>query len=149
MDAMNISKILAVALAVLVVGAGAAAAIPGQAADQAQDDANDDASDAGPPDDVGATADDANESDDENASKERRGPPADVPAQAPDHVSQIHETINTWMDGGKEGSLDDMISGIVGGGDEADETANGDESATETADAGTETADDRTETTEG
>ena len=58
---MNVTTITAVALALLVVGAGAVAAIPGHAADQAQDRTSDDANgqargqgagnsgDAGPP----------------------------------------------------------------------------------------------------
>jgi hypothetical protein len=141
---MNLTKITAVALAVLLVGAGAAAAIPGQAADQAHSNANDDGTDAGPgagaPDDAGAADEAGNATDNESAdagenASERRGPPEDMPSQAPDHVSQIHETINDWLDSDKEGSLGDMISDIVGGDDNSEEDSSdaGNATATPTA----------------
>jgi hypothetical protein len=131
---MKLTKITAVALALLVVGAGAVAAFPGQAADQAQDHANDNANDAGDgmpadagaPDDLGNASDAADNASDANANaSERRGPPTDMPEPVPDHVSQIHETINSWLDGDTEGSLGEMISDIVGGDGAADENADG------------------------
>lgn len=125
---MNYTTITAVALAVLVVGAGAVAAIPGQAADQAQGHTNDNASDGGAEHsgDAGqsaneGTAGDAGTNASDDAS-ERRGPPVDMPGQVPDHVSQIHQTIADWLDGDRDGSLGDRISDIVGGDDAADET---------------------------
>lgn len=145
---MNTKQLLAVALAGLLVSAGAVAAVPGSAPDSAQADehaddadenADDDADDADEnaddnasdgqerasenrPDDVGPNADgnESNESD-------QRGPTQDMPEQAPDHVSQIHDTIVSWLNGDLDGNLGSHVSDIVSGnGDEnADNADNG------------------------
>ncbi|MDZ7701132.1 MAG: hypothetical protein U5J98_03175 [Halobacteriales archaeon] len=124
---MNAHNLIAIALAALLVFAGGAAALPGNAPDGAGADAADDHQ----PDDPASAADDrdadeteTNETDsddarDENASE---GPPTDLPEPVPDHVSTIHQLIRDKLNGGLGNTtLGEAISGVVGGGDEADE----------------------------
>lgn len=44
---------------------------------------------------------------------EAEGPPVDMPAQTPDHVTQIHETIRSFLAGDLDGSLGQAIAGFV------------------------------------
>jgi hypothetical protein len=132
-------KIVAVFASVLLVATGAAMAMPGSAPDHAQDgnaQADDHAQDG--------HANEANESDAneaaENDSDDRRGPPADVsgagaadaangsqgppvdlPAQVPDFVGDIHETVGSHVGGAVDSaeSLGEKISSLTPG-DEAD-----------------------------
>ena len=134
--------LVAVGLAALLLVAGTAAAIPNQAADQAQtqsdskDDhgtnAAQDESDAGadtanatpanttddesPADHAGDRARDRNRTQESQPASEAgkaEGPPVDMPAQVPDHVTRIHETIRSFLAGDVDGSLGDAISDIV------------------------------------
>lgn len=130
---MTRTKIVAALVAVLVIGAGAAAAVPGNAP----------AGDHAP--DSDQRADDTHSSDDaENASEERRGPPADGPAAdgpptgdlpVPDHVSEIHSTIDSFLADDLSGTLGDAISDVVGGEDDAEEPTRDAETAATTADS--------------
>jgi pimeloyl-ACP methyl ester carboxylesterase len=96
--------------------------MPGNAPAQANGDANETdtkAPDTAPPHEPGnVSVPEEADNRSENASEDA-GPPEEMPEHGPDHVSAIHETINSWLDGGKDGSLGDMISDIVGGGDDA------------------------------
>jgi hypothetical protein len=106
-------KLLAAAMAVLVVTVGAAAAVPGHAngeTDSGTDAANatDDAGAAGPPVEV--------------------GPPGGLPDPVPEFVGDLHGTIQDHVTGALDGSLGESIRGLVGGdaGDESDGGANDD-----------------------
>jgi len=140
---MNVTQIVGVLLAVAVVAVGATAAAPGNAPTDApsaqgddhpsdQADADRAGTDAAPGDDPADAADVANASDGhENGSVAarsatgatgghgppadagERGPPTDLPAQVPDFVSQIHETIGQHPDGALEGSLGDHVSDLT------------------------------------
>lgn len=118
-----IRKLTAAALAVLLVTAGAATAAPGQAPSDSP--ADDHANESTQHD---AATESTNSSDDtetartpaaENgsANDSERGPPTDVPSQAPDHVERIHDAINEWLDGDREGSLGATIAELLGGGE--------------------------------
>lgn len=41
------------------------------------------------------------------------GPPEEMPGPVPDHVTQIHDTIRQFLNGGIDGSLGKAISGIL------------------------------------
>jgi hypothetical protein len=90
---MELRHVTAALLALLVVGAGAAAATPGQAPEKAQD-SDHRTGHEGPPADA--------------------GPPVDLPSQVPDFVSGIHEQINGFLDGTVE-NLGEAISGLTPG----------------------------------
>jgi hypothetical protein len=108
-------RTLAVALAALVVTAGAVAAAPGNSGDTPADqDANRTASD-GP----GANAPDVD-----------RGPSVDLPAPVPQHVQQIHDAIQQFLDGALDGVLGDEVSDVTP--DDSDAPAN---ATTTTADS--------------
>jgi len=155
---MTRTKLVAVAFAALVVTVGTVAAAPGNApvdvgADDQYDDqaaAGDDAdadnesADGGPPADVPPSdaedADADNESADdgppadvppsdaEDAGPADRGPPADLPAQVPDHVSEIHDLIGSFLNGDLDGSPGDAVSDATPD-DSADDDTNADDSA--------------------
>ncbi|MFB6195541.1 MAG: hypothetical protein ABEI80_05175 [Haloplanus sp.] len=134
------TKLVAVAVAALLVTVGTVAAAPGAApvtvgADDQYDDnaaqaegaqadgadgaardggsANDTDDAGGPPANVPANGDDA--------SAAERGPPADLPAQVPDHVAAIHDLIGSFLRGDLSGSLGDAVSGVTPGGDAGDQ----------------------------
>jgi hypothetical protein len=94
---MKFRHIIAALLALLVLGAGAAAATPGQAPDGVS--ANDQGGDAGPSVDVNV------------------GPPGGLPDVVPDFVGDIHDGIDGFLDGSIE-SLGEAVSGVTPGGDE-------------------------------
>lgn len=99
--------------------------------------------------DSAAMADPADASEDEAGSeaaaaadKERRGPPTDVPGQVPDHVSEIHQRIVSFLDG----ELDDLgaaVSDVTP--KDGDESADAENEDAESADSEPETAAQETE----
>ncbi|MFB6173370.1 MAG: hypothetical protein ABEI39_01880 [Halobacteriales archaeon] len=127
---MNLSKIAAIGLAALLVTAGAAAAMPGNAPDHAG--ADDEQTSDRRPDDA---EDDENATDDAGAppatvadaggADAARGPPADLPTQAPDHVSRIHDLIREFLSGDLDGSLGDAVSDASPDGPETPANASG------------------------
>jgi hypothetical protein len=142
------AKLAAVAVALLLVGTGAAVAAPGNApadtpaqtdatANETDGDAAENETDAngqhGPPADVPAQAD-----------NDSHGPPTDMPDQAPDFVSDIHDAVGAHLNGSFSGAeLGDRIQSVVPGGEDAQnegEEAAEDESGEETDE--NETADD-------
>lgn len=144
---MNAHKLIAITLAALLVFAGGAAALPGQAPDAADEhqpddpgaDASDDADEnATDSDDNATVADDAR---DENPSD---GPPTEMPDVAPDHVTQIHDLIRDKLDGTLTGQeLGEALGGLMGDGaesnsqdDTASEQSESDASEDAQADAG-------------
>ena len=129
-------KLAAVAVSLLLVGTGAAMAMPGNApadapaddrsqademdenetesddavsADESDEEAAENASERrGPPADIPAAADE------ENASQ---GPPADLPAQVPDFVSDVHDAIRNHEGGADADPLGDLVSSLTPGDD--------------------------------
>lgn len=92
---MRLRHVTAALLALLVLGAGAAAATPGAAPDDAS--ADDQRGDAGPGVNV--------------------GPPGDLPGQVPEFVGDIHERIGGFLNGTVE-SLGDAVSGVTPDGED-------------------------------
>jgi len=133
------TKLAAVAVALLLVGTGAAVASPGNAPDgvPADDHAQDDSADENESD-ADENESDADENEANESADERRGPPADVPgpatdgnasqgpptdmpAQVPEFVGDIHEAIGAHIDGMLSGSeLGERISSLTPGGDADD-----------------------------
>ena len=133
---MSLKRYAAMLLAALVVTAGAAGAVAaapgsGNAPDDAgpNENANDAAADAA--DDGDGDASDASDANDASAADERRGPPTDMPEQVPDHVGEIHDVINQFIDG----SVSDLGSAVsdVTPDDESDAANDGDASSTDSA----------------
>lgn len=133
---MSLKRYAAMLLAALVVTAGAAGAVAaapgsGNAPDDAgpNENADDAATDAA--DDSDGDASDASDANDTSAADERRGPPTDMPEQVPDHVGEIHDLINQFIDGG----ISDLGSAVsdVTPDDESDAATDGDASSTESA----------------
>ncbi|MFB6205611.1 MAG: hypothetical protein ABEJ05_03655 [Haloglomus sp.] len=90
---MKLRHVTAALLALLVVGAGAAAAAPGAAPEK-------------------ASADDQDASPSADA-----GPPSDLPGPVPDFVGEIHDTIRGFLNGSVD-ALGEAVSGVTPGGDE-------------------------------
>lgn len=124
--AMKITKALTIALAVVVLIGGMAAVGAASPADEADENARD-AYGENAPGDVG-DGDSVNEQ--LNESADSVGPADGLPSQVPDHVSQIHETIESYLDGSID-NLGDALSSLVGGNDDANAG-----SASPSADAG-------------
>lgn len=136
---MNITKIAGITLAVLLVAGGTAAALPGDAP-----------TDAPTPNATAADEADANETNDEAAETERgppadrgphandseRGPPVEMPGQAPDFVTEIHETIDQFRSGDLDGELGSAIAELTPDDEQAEDETSGSE---EQADAGEQT----------
>jgi len=129
---MTLTKIVAIALAVLTVTAGAAAAMPGNAPEHARTNDNaeqtDEHSQAGDPA-SGNESEDAVHGDgmaeqQRTTNQERQGPPVDLPSPVPDHVRQIHDLIRQVLNDELDGSLGKAISDMMGGG-QADHGGNG------------------------
>lgn len=129
---MRFHELAAAALAVLLVSAGAVAAVPGDAPDgaraddhegadeHAQDDRRDDDRGERARDDHAADANEAAAAEPGEATAEQaredRGPPTDVPAQVPDFVGRIHGEILKHLDGGLGGAeLGEAISNLTPG----------------------------------
>ncbi|MFB6362001.1 MAG: hypothetical protein ABEH59_11865 [Halobacteriales archaeon] len=146
---MNAHKLIAIALAALLVFAGGAAALPDQASDAAEDNQPDEPGvDAAGQADENATDDDAaenetetaeNETEDEDARDENAsaGPPTDLPEQAPDHVTQIHDLIRSKLDGALTGqelgaAISDLMGSDEGAGEQTADAASQSENASET-----------------
>lgn len=146
---MNRHTFAAVALAVLLVSAGAVAAAPGNAPTDAGADASDDSrgENAGSGDaaaaangtDRAANASDGNATANgdvatdrsENASaagdearvEDSEGPDVALPERVPEHVSRIHDLVGRFLAGDLGGSLGEAISGLTA--DENAEPASG------------------------
>jgi hypothetical protein len=119
---MRTKLLVAAGLAALVLTAGTAAALPGNAPVDvgANDDAADNADERADAADADERADDdANDTDraggPDAAPVEQgdRGPPVSLPEQVPDHVSQIHDTVRQFLSGDLSGSLGDAISDVT------------------------------------
>ena len=143
-DAMRAKQLIAVVVAAMLLIGGAAAVGAASPADQANDTAMDayEQSDA---DDGDSAADESADNADERAdnaderadnaeehaananeranSSDSIGPSDGLPEQVPDHVSNIHETIESFLDG-TLGSLGEALSDLLSGDGEADNAGN-------------------------
>lgn len=63
-----------------------------------------------------------------------RGPPTEMPVNVPDHVSQIHETIDGFLSGDVD-DLGDALSEILGGDDAGEDESDEEEGENESDDA--------------
>ncbi len=99
------------------MGAEAADAVSKTTGNPATNDADADAgtqSDARPHENQRrAGADERGDRSDGEAASQ--GPPTEMPEQVPDRVSEIHRTIQSFIDGTLEGPLGETLSGIAGG----------------------------------
>jgi hypothetical protein len=107
---MKHTKALTIALAAVVLIGGMAAVGAASPADEAPENATDAYEENAPAD----AADGDNMTEDRNDSAESIGPSDGLPSQVPDHVSQIHETIGSYLDGSID-SLGDALSNLLGG----------------------------------
>ncbi|WP_226004609.1 hypothetical protein [Natrinema salinisoli] len=142
---MNRTTLIAVALAALIAATGFAAAAPGNApvsVDANADSPDEQHANEHSPDEQHANehaADDQQADDDQNRSEngaaaanaadERngQGPNVDLPEQVPDHVSQIHDRISSFLNDDLDGSLGDAVSDVTPDDDESDEADDTDE----------------------
>lgn len=121
---MRARQLIAITIAaMLLIGAGAALGTASPA-DQVTDSSAD-ALDTDAPDNNGGAAD-ASENRDDTA--DGIGPSDGLPEQVPDHVSEIHERIESFLSGSID-SLGESLSGLLGNGNAAEENA---DSATDT-----------------
>lgn len=130
-DAMNARKLLTIAMVAMMLIGGAAAVGAASPADAPTDNHGDgaDADDSsdrgnGNADNASDRGDVDNASDRGDAANASRGPPSDMPDTAPDHVREIHETINSYLDGDVDhlgSSLSDYLVSLMGNGNAADE----------------------------
>jgi len=149
---MNARTLLAVAVAASVLLAGMAAAGAATPAEPANDNAPDEADrggDASTADDADSDAADADENATErdetaahagppsdvpaadgNATEATQGPPSELPGQVPDHVTEIHDTVSSFLNGDVD-HLGDALGGVLG--DDGEQAA--DEQAAENATA--------------
>jgi hypothetical protein len=59
-----------------------------------------------------------------DADASTRGPPVDLPAQVPDHVSQVHDLVRSFLSGDDDGgNLGDVVGDLLGGGANAEGSA--------------------------
>lgn len=104
---MRANKIVAFTMAAMLLLGGAAAVGAATPADQANSTATDAADES---------ADNATEANDD---RDGVGPSGGLPDQAPDHVSEIHDRIGSFLNG----SIDDLggsLGELLGDGEQAD-----------------------------
>lgn len=151
---MNHKRLLTIAVVSMLLVGGLAALGAAAPADQANDAATD-AHDGNAPDDVGPedrAADGVENADDAGpGNADGVGPSDGLPEQAPDHVSEIHDRIDSFLSGSID-DLGDSLGELLGGGEAADDAASDnadDASDDEGADDGdTSNADDASNTAE-
>lgn len=114
---MTLSKLLGIALAITVVGAGVTGAVAAMDQGVSIEDRPDESQPGDEPPEVANNerADDVNESGDasEETADGPRGPPGDLPAQVPSHVADIHAAIGDFLDGELTSPLGEVVSGIA------------------------------------
>lgn len=127
---MKVRTITVIAIATILVTAGAAVAAPGNAPDlpdnahNINDAERDDDSSENPTaeEETNENATVRENSDRDNGAEESvtdrgadnaQGPPTDLPAQVPEHVSQIHDLIRQFLNDDLGESLGNAISDVV------------------------------------
>ncbi len=101
------TKALTLGIAAVVLIGGMAAVGAAAPADQAPDAASDAYAENAP------SEGDVESNEDNNASGGTVGPSDGLPDQAPEHVGQIHETIQSYLDGSVE-NLGQALSDLLG-----------------------------------
>lgn len=134
---MNAKRLLTIAVVSMLMIGGVAALGAAAPADQASDNASNaggdlpaEAGDAGP-----AAVDNGSEASEEapgTASERSVGPSDGLPAQAPDHVSEIHDRIDSFLNGSID-NLGESLSDLLGDDSDAgtDDSENADSESTE------------------
>jgi hypothetical protein len=153
---MRTKRLITIAIATMLLIGGAAAvgaASPaGQAAENATDAYEKNSPEGAAPDDgtdETARHHEANESETHNEGEDHDkrasgaderagnadgvGPSDGLPEQVPDHVSEIHETIESFLTGSTD-DLGESLGGLLSGGEVAEETPNESDDATENSD---------------
>lgn len=126
---MTLRTTIAIALAVLVVGAGVSGAVA--AMDQTKTHANETTADDRRPDHAGESHD---ENETESAGTEAHargdasanastevGPSLDLPSPTPDHVVEIHQRISAYVDGTLNATLGTAVSAVASDGNASGE----------------------------
>lgn len=116
---MRAKQLITIAVVSMLLIGGVAAIGAASPADQANENAQD--AHAENVSDENAAAD-GEDSGSAASAENDRGPKGDLPEQAPDHVSQIHETINRYLSGEVD-NLGHALSDLLGGEDAADADA--------------------------
>lgn len=128
---MRAKQLLTIAVVSTLLIGGLAALGAASPADQANDNASD-AYDENAPDDVSASdhadADNADNASDRADNAESVGPSDGLPEQAPDHVSEIHDRIDSFLSGSVD-NLGESLSELLGDGEVAEDVDNADENA--------------------
>ena len=123
---MNARQLITIAVVALLTIGGVAALGAAGPTDQANDNAsdthyeNESDTDGGPVD----------AADDRAENADSVGPHDGLPAQVPDHVSELHDQIGSFLDGSVD-HLGQTLSDLLGGGDSSDtsdRSEHGDES---------------------
>ena len=125
---MNAKRLLTIAVVSMLMIGGVAALGAAAPAEQASDNASSAGDDlpAEAGDNVSTDADTESEANDETpgaASERSVGPSDGLPAQAPDHVSEIHDRIDSFLNGSID-TLGDSLGDLLGGGSAADNADN-------------------------
>lgn len=158
-SAMRAKQLITVAIAaLLLVGVAAAVGATGPA-DQANNDATDAPADvdtpaesdgnasegdeerAGPPADAGPDGAAAPPADVGPSESTGVGPSGDRPAQVPDHVNAIHDTIESFLDGGVD-SLGEALSDLLSDEEGPEDAESGDETESNDTDGDDEESED-------
>ncbi|WIV67378.1 hypothetical protein [Natrialbaceae archaeon AArc-T1-2] len=112
---MNARQLITIAVVALLMIGGVAALGAASPADQSNDNASD-TSHENESDTDGGTAGAA---DDRAENADDIGPNDGLPAQVPEHVSDLHDRIGSFLDGSID-HLGQALSDLLGGGDSSD-----------------------------
>jgi hypothetical protein len=146
---MRAKQLITVAVATMLL-IGGAAALGAASPNAAANDNATDAYDENASEDADAAEADAEDADAANASEARDGnadgvgPSDGLPEQVPDHVSQIHETIESFLSGEVDNlgeSLSDLLSNEESADDESADEEAADDGDADDSDAPDETPD--------
>lgn len=124
---MNATQLITIATAVLLLIGGVAAVGAASPVDQANANVTD-ASEENATDvnEVGDAAGERVDATDERADRagtaDGVGPSDGLPSQVPDHVSQLHETIESFLNGSID-TLGESLNELLSGGEQADGAA--------------------------
>ena len=116
---MQFTKLVAIALAALLLTAGVAAALPGDVPGHANADDHEQASDHADVDEQRneTASNESTESSDAgppgDRSEHAQGPPTDMPDPVPDFVAEIHAVIADYLAGDIDGNPGDAVSDVA------------------------------------
>lgn len=115
---MRARQLITIAVAALLLIGGAAALGAASPVDQANDTGADAYGENHPDDERGA----GDASEDRADTADGIGPSDGLPDQVPDHVTEVHETIESFLSGSIN-TLGESLGGLLGDGEAADENA--------------------------